>query len=306
MKNIHVLNMQLLVMGLLVGSPVIAATYEINSDSDVIGEVKYITVQEKQTLFDIALANDMGTQEILEANPGIKENKKLQPGTKLMLPCAYVLPQAPREGIVLNLAERRIYFYHPNSNLVSTFPVGIGRMGWRSPKGTTTVVKKRERPTWTPPESIRAHYENQGKILPDIIPPGPNNPLGNYAMNLGWHGYLIHGTNQPTSVGLRSSSGCIRMYADDIKELFHLSTEGTTVNFVHNPYKIGKVGNKIFLEAHKPLSEIYYHNNENNEEIIMKCIKDACQTTTAAVNWENATNEMKQSAGYPVMIGTMQ
>jgi L,D-transpeptidase ErfK/SrfK len=301
----HIYNIGLVAINLFLIINSHALTFEITSDNDMVGEIKYVTVKDKETLFDIAVANDLGMFALMEANPGIKPNK-VKPGTKILLPCAFILPPGPREGIVLNLAELRIYYYHPNSNLVSTYPVGIGRIGWKTPVGITKIVKKRERPSWIPPDSIREHYEQQGKILPDVIPPGPNNPLGNYAITLAWPGYLIHGTNQQNSVGLRSSSGCIRMYAEDIKDLFNKVTVETTVTFIHNPFKIGKAGNKLFLEAHRPLPEPYYGSYKGDEEIIKKDIKNIYKTQPSMVNWNETKVEMKRTFGYPVLIGIFE
>lgn len=140
MYNKHIYSISILVISLALSHTGYALTFEINPNSDIVGEVKYVTTKEKETLFNIAVVNDMGMFELLEANPGIKPNK-LQPGTQIIVPCAFVLPPGPREGIVLNLAELCIYFYHPNSNLVSTYPVGIGRTGWKTPMGTTKIVK---------------------------------------------------------------------------------------------------------------------------------------------------------------------
>lgn len=301
----HIYNIGLWVINLSLIQTSYALTFEIKPNSDIVGEVKYVIVKEKETLFDIAVANDMGMFELMEANPGIKPNK-LQPGTKIIVPCAFILPYGTREGIVLNLAELRIYFYHPNSNLVSTYPVGIGRTGWKTPIGATKITKKREHPSWTPPDSIREHYEDQGKILPDVVPPGPNNPLGNYAMNLAWSGYLIHGTNQQNSVGLRSSSGCIRMYAEDIKSLFNQVTIGTSVSFVHDPFKIGRIDNNLFLEAHRPLPEPYYGSYKDDEKIIKKDIKNIYKTQPTRINWDNTKKEIKQTFGYPIQIGIFE
>src|SRR5690606_9951022 len=136
-------------------------------------------------------------------------------------PSAFILPPGPREGIVLNLAELRLYYYHPGGKKVSTFPVGIGRSGWLTPVGETVIARKKEGPTWIPPKSIREYMKKKGVHLPEKVYPGPENPLGDFALYLGWQNYLMHGTNQPNTVGIRSSSGCIRMYPEDIKRLFY-------------------------------------------------------------------------------------
>ena len=298
-------NVCLLVINLFIYTFASATTFEIPENSNIIGATNIVIVAPKETLFDIAHKFDIGMFEMIEANPGIKPDK-LKPGTQIIIPAEHILPSAPREGIVLNLAELRIYFYHPNSNLVSTYPVGIGRVGWKTPIGTTKITKKREHPTWHPPESIREAYEEKGITLPDFVPPGPKNPLGNYAMNLDWGGYLIHGTNQPTSVGLRSSSGCIRMYAEDIQALFNQVDTGTIVHFIHEPFKIGKKDNNIYLEAHKPLPEPYYDTHEDSEKTLKEEIKSISKAKTVNIDWPYATKEMKETYGYPIVIGVSQ
>ena len=290
---------------LLFSAITIAVTYEIPANSNIIGATTTTTVAKKDTLFSIAHQFDMGMFEMLEANANIKA-KKLTPGMQLIIPSEYILPSGPREGIVLNLAELRLYFYLPNSNLVATYPVGIGKIGWKTPIGSTKITNKRERPTWHPPESIRAAYEAKGITLPEFIPPGPKNPLGNYAINLAWDGYLIHGTNQPASVGLRSSSGCIRMYAKDIAELFAQIAKDTPVRFVHEPFKIGSKNQKIYLEAHKPLSEPYYDDGEDDLVTIKKEIENIINTRPATIDWGSTTKEMQHPFGYPMPIGISQ
>jgi L,D-transpeptidase ErfK/SrfK len=295
----------LLVASIIIPSYTTALTFKIQPNSDIIGIVQYTTVKNNATLFDVALTYDIGMFELLEANPKINPNK-VKNGTQLIIPSAFVLPPGPREGVVLNLAELRIYFYHPNSNLVSTYPVGIGRIGWRTPVGIAKIIKKRENPFWRPPNSIRASAARRGKILPDVMPPGPDNPLGDYALSLSWANYLIHGTNKQNTVGLRSSSGCIRMYDKDIKELFYLVEKGTIVNFIHVPFKIGRTYNNLFLEAHQPLPEAYYVDDEDDEITVKKEIKEITKNRRTIINWANTNKEIKQTFGYPIFIGTLE
>ena len=301
MKKLTARAIFAIVLNSLICTIASATTYEIPANSNIIGEKKIVTTNRNSSMFDIATQFDMGMLELLEANPGLKQNKTVPAGTKVVIPSEFILPSAPREGIVLNLAELRIYFYHPNSNLVSTFPVGIGRLGWKTPVTSTKIVKKRPHPSWCPPASIRAASARKGKILPSYMPPGPHNPLGKFAMNLALNGYLIHGTNQPTSVGLRSSSGCIRMYAPDIEELFNLSKEGTSVRFVHEPFKVGSKNNQVYLEAHRPLQEPYYAAHTNSNE---KVKSDIQSKSSSSVNWQQVSREMQASAGYPVLVGS--
>ncbi len=209
-----------------------ALTYKIPSSGNKIGEIQEVKAQAGDTLYDIAEQYDIGVFHMIQANPKVSE-KKLKASTTIIIPSEFELPEGKREGIVLDLSDMRLFYFHPDEDLVSTYPVGVGRQGWSTPVGETTIVSKRQHPDWRPPESIRREAERNGKTLPLIVPAGPHNPLGQCAMNLGFSGILVHGTNKPTSVGLRSSHGCIRMYAEDIKELFHMAPIGTSVRVVY-------------------------------------------------------------------------
>ena len=185
------------VLYMLAVRPAEAATYTI--DGDVAGEVTRYTVKDKDTLYSVARHFDLGIVEIMAANPGL--DPWIPPvGTELTLPTAYVLPTISRKGIVIDLSALRL-FYFPDPKTVMTFPLGIGMDGWSTPTGTTRIVLKRDHPTWIAPESIL----KENPDLPKVVPPGPDNPLGDYALNLGWEGYRIHGTNKPYGIGRRSS-----------------------------------------------------------------------------------------------------
>ncbi|MDX1654915.1 MAG: L,D-transpeptidase family protein, partial [Candidatus Competibacteraceae bacterium] len=165
----------------------------------------------------------------------------------------------PREGLVLNVAELRLYYYpKPKAGeppVVKTFPVSIGRMDWKTPLGTTQVVAKVKDPAWYPPASIKREHAERGDILPDVVPPGPDNPLGQHAMRLGIPGYLIHGTNRPSGIGMRVTHGCVRMYPEDIASLFPEVPKGTRVTIVNQPMKSGWLADSLFVEYHDPLDE---------------------------------------------------
>lgn len=278
-------------------------TFDLNSNSDdVVGSVQMITFEHGDTLQVIARKFDIAITELMGANKHINP-KNIKVGTKIIIPTQFVLPPGPKEGIVLNLAEFRLYYFSKDQKTVTTMPVGIGRLGWKTPLGETKIVRKREKPTWVPPPSIRKHYANKGEDLPESIPPGPKNPLGEYAMNLSWSNYLIHGTNAPNSIGLRSSSGCIRMYPEDIKTLFNLVTVGTVVRVVHEPFKLGKQGNDLYLEAHEPFKEKYYNDdNLTEEELLEMVINDYYQRFKRRIDWSYANKNLKKPIGYPVDI----
>lgn len=226
------------------------------SDS-VIGDITFTSARRSDTLLDIARAFDLGHDQIIQANPGL--NRWLPPpGADVLLPRRYILPPGPRKGIVINLAELRLYFFPPNSNTVFTYPVSIGDLDWRTPLGTTIIVSKERDPAWFPPESIRAEHFDEGEELPTMIPGGaPDNPLGQYALKLGIKGYLIHGTDERRSfgIGMRVSHGCIRMYPEDIEELFELVKVRTPVRIIDEPIVVGWRDDDLFLAVHRPLDD---------------------------------------------------
>jgi L,D-transpeptidase ErfK/SrfK len=224
---------------------------------DVVGEMGTVTVAEGETLLDIARAHDLGYNEISAANPGL-DPWLPAPGSTVFLPTRYVLPAAPRRGIIVNLAEMRLYYYPETGGaerVVMTFPIGIGQEGWTTPLGITRIVGKIKDPSWTVPASIREEHDRLGDPLPGVVPPGPDNPLGAYAMRLGMTSYLIHGTNKPYGIGRRTSHGCIRLYPEDIETLFQQVPVATPVWVIDQPYKLGRDHGKLLLEAHAPIVE---------------------------------------------------
>ena len=213
--------------------------------SDMIGELRQVVAAYEDTLLDLARANGLGYVEMVAANPGVDP---WVPGesTPVTLPTAHILPDAERQGLVVNLAEHRLYYFGPPGTEPATFPLGVGKEGWSTPLGTTEIVRKKERPSWYPPESIRA--EKPG--LPAVVPPGPNNPLGSHALYFGWPNYLIHGTNRPWGIGRRVSHGCIRLYPEDIGRLFDLVPIGAPVQVIEQSLKVGWFDGELYVEAH--------------------------------------------------------
>ncbi len=212
---------------------------------DIIGVQREYLVRAEDTLYDVALENGLGIVELRAANPGI--DPWLPPASQeIVLPTAHLLPSGSRQGIVVNLGDQRLYQFGPQTGDVTSFPIGIGHAATVTPVGTTTVVRKREKPTWIPPASIR----KENPSLPNAVPPGPGNPLGKHAIDLGWAGYVIHGTNRPYGIGRRISHGCIRLRANDIARLFADVAVGTTVRIVDEPVKLGWSGGELYLEVH--------------------------------------------------------
>jgi L,D-transpeptidase ErfK/SrfK len=225
---------------------------------DVIGEVRHTRVSTGDTLLDIARRHDLGQDEIVLANPAV-DRWLPGPGTTILLPHRHIIPKVKRTGLILNVPEMRLYYF-PKPGLgklpvVITHPVSIGRMDWRTPLGNTRVVAKQRNPAWYPPRSLRKEAAASGEVLPDVVKPGPDNPLGRYAIRLAVPGYLIHGTNKPYGVGMRVTHGCVRMYPEDIETLFDVVTPGTPVQIINQPIKVGWLDGTLYLEVHPPLAE---------------------------------------------------
>ncbi|HDR2735919.1 TPA: L,D-transpeptidase family protein [Enterobacter ludwigii] len=231
--------------------------------SRLIGQNQTYTIQEGDNkLQTIARRFNTAAQLILEANNTIAPVNPA-PGTVITIPSQMLLPDTPREGIVVNLAELRLYYFPPGENIVQVFPLGIGQLGLETPVTTTRVSQKIPNPTWTPTPGIRARSLEQGIKLPPVVPAGPNNPLGRFALRLGvGRGeYLIHGTSAPDSVGLRVSSGCMRMNAPDIKALFEQVRVGTRVQIINEPVKFSvEPDGKRYIEVHRPLAQVEGEN----------------------------------------------
>jgi L,D-transpeptidase ErfK/SrfK len=221
----------------------------------VVGELQVTYSREEDTIPDIARRFDLGFDEVSRANPGV-DPWLPGDGTRIVLPTQFVLPDAPHEGIVINVAALRMFYFpkpaKDEPRVVVTYPIGIGKVGWATPVGTTKVVSKRKDPWWTPPASVRKEHAADGDPLPERVPPGADNPLGAYAMNLGWPTYLIHGTNKPAGVGLRASHGCIRMYPEDIATVFDKIPVGTKVTVVNQPLLYRWHGDSLYVQAFPP------------------------------------------------------
>jgi len=255
----HLIALGCLFVSLILTTPVRADIFVLPpEDVDVVGEVLEMRASSKETLLDIARRYDLGQNEILLANPNV-DRWLPKDGSRVILPNRYILPDAERTGLVLNLPEMRLYYYPKpgpgETPVVITHPISVGRMDWETPLGLTSIVSKQVDPEWRPPKSIQEEHEEDGEALPDVIPAGPDNPLGKYAMRLGIPGYLIHSTNKPYGVGMRVTHGCIRMYPEDIEKVFNDIPVGTPVRIVNQPIKLGWLAGSLFIELHPPLDE---------------------------------------------------
>ena len=301
MTNINKIGLitTILIGWALVAPAAFALTFVIHSGSDIVGSVQSAMVREGEDFEDIGKKFDVGFYELMEANPGVNPYHP-RAGTALIIPTQYILPSGPRKGIVINLAELRLYYFHKDQKLVTTHPIGIGRPDWETPIANGKITEKIKDPAWHPPDSIRAWYDEHDMYLPDVVPPGPQNPLGQYALRLSIPRYMIHGTNMPNGIGLRSSSGCIRMHPEDIESLFYKVSTGDSVRIINKPYKIGKRGSLVYAEAHEPLSGSYY-NMQSHDEILEQALEEAA-IVGIKFNSDIARKSLKRSKGYPTLI----
>ena len=269
---------------------------------DVVGQVHTLTAKYEDTFADIGTANDLGYLEMIAANPGV-DPWLPGAGTEIVLPTRYILPPGPREGVVINLAEYRLYYYPKDQPVVYTFPLGIGREGWGSPIANTKIIAKTPNPTWTPPASIRAEHAADGDILPTVVPAGPDNPLGPFKFTLGVPGYLIHGSNKKFGIGMRTSHGCFRMFNNNVMELSTLVPVGTPVRIINEPYKFGVSGGKVFLEAHTPLDD---HGDpsvvDKHTAVINALLKREDLANNVRMNWDMVRDVVAAEDGMPVEI----
>ena len=288
--------------------PAWATTYEIEDGQPLVfGTDEHYTTVYEDTFTDIARRYSLGWDEIARANPGVDQWVP-GAGKDLIIPGRRILPDVPQEGIVINLPEHRLYYFPKvkkgQKRIVITYPVSIGKMDWKTPLGVTKIVNKQKNPSWHPPESVRKEHAANGETLPAVIGPGPDNPLGAYAMRLAITpgAYLIHGTNNPLAVGMAVTHGCMRMYPEDIEALFPQVPVGTPVRLINEPVKTAFVNGELLLEAHPPVDaegQVY----EPNLELFSQMLDKALGPTTAAVHWDFAREALQKADGMPVVVG---
>lgn len=266
--------------------PIPLASHEFSfnpAHEDVVGTLQIITAGKDDTLSDIARRFNLGYEEIVNANP------KIDPwlpgaGTRIVIPTQFVLPDAPRQGIVINLAAMRL-FYFPKAKpgepqKVITHPVGIGRVEWKTPEGTTRIASKKENPAWVPPLSIRKEHAEKGDPLPAVVPPGPDNPMGTHVLKFDWPSYAIHGTDKPPSIGLRGSHGCLRMYPEDIASIYNDVPVGTPVRVVNQPRLLGWRERMLYLQTYPVLED----DKRNHNQLLKKSLSTVRSTPKAKIN----------------------
>jgi L,D-transpeptidase ErfK/SrfK len=288
--------------------PAWGAVYELPADgSSVVGTDERIKSTYNDTLLDIARRYSLGYEEIIRANPGV-DMWLPGDGTDILLPGRRILPPGPREGLVVNLPEHRLYYYPKakkgQHHVVITYPVSIGKMDWKSPLGETSIVAKQKNPSWYPPESIRKEHARNGDPIPKVVPPGPNNPLGAYKMRLGVGDgtYEIHGTNNPMAVGMAITHGCIRMYPEDVAALFPKVSVGTKVWLINDPVKVTYVNGDLLMEAHPPVDG-EGQSIEPNLDLLAKQLDRALGSSVAAIHWDFAREALQKADGMPAIVG---
>ena len=284
----------------LTSQVVYSATFSLVPGEDVVGEIQTIVAAQKDSFALLAKKYGLSLHEIKEANPGIKI---VHPNQTLLLPTQFILPPAKfRGGIVINAPELRLYFFRPDGKTLDTYPVAMGRPGWRTPLMKTSISQKEKEPTWDVPDSIHDYmYAAHGIDLPDSVPPGPRNPLGHYALHIGG-GYLIHGNNQPETIGKYASYGCIRMHNTDIAELFSNIPLNTVVYITNHSYKTGWKGNKLFFKAQRPIDLNESSNADLNDIGSEKSIAEAIAGRSIDINQDKVNLVIQQKTGVTQQI----
>ena len=268
----------------------------------MIGETIRYRAKHEDTLIHLPRRFNVGYTELRAANPFV-DPWLPGAGTEILVPAAHIVPEAEKKGLVLNLGDQRLYYFKPDGKTAVSFPVGIGREGWSTPTGRTKVVRKRARPTWYVPKSIRA----ERPYLPAVVPPGPDNPLGSHALYLGWMSYLLHGTNKPYGIGRRASHGCVRLYPEDIARLFAEIPVGTPVTVVDQPVKIAWAGGELMLEAHPTQTQADQveagdpMTRETAPEIAYRLIY-AARADAGRLDWTLIRRALQKRSGVPVSV----
>jgi len=276
--------------------------FPVAKGEDVIGRLAVIRLKEGDTLPDIARHFGLGINAISAANPGV-DVWVPEAGERIVLPLNFILPDTPRKGIVINLATMRLFQFKGGSKSleVSTYPVGVGTEERPTPTGQMHVYRKTARPTWHVPASIAADHRKKGDILPAEVLPGPENPLGEYALYLSKLGYLIHGTNKPASIGLKATNGCMRLYPENIKMLYKDTPVNTPVAIVNQPYLIGQRDGLLYMEVHTPLED----SGVIELEKMYAKLRNIEKKSARALDWKKVKEVEAEARGIPVPIFEM-
>jgi L,D-transpeptidase ErfK/SrfK len=278
---------------------VVRNEFSVAQDDDVIGRLAFISLEKGDTLPDIARHFSLGLNEVGAANPGV-DIWVPEAGERVMLPLSFILPDAPRKGIVINLAAMRLFQFKGNNEplTVSTYPVGVGTEERPSPTGLMRVERKVCRPTWHVPASIAKDHREKGDPLPAKVLPGPQNPLGEYALYLSAPSYLIHGTNKPASVGLNATNGCMRLYPEDVKRLYENTPVNTSVSIVNQPYLLGQSNGVLYMEVHTSTDDL---DTAEFDKFYAK-LKNIEKKSGRKLDWSKVKKVLAEARGIPVAI----
>jgi len=292
----------ILLISTLAVLPAAAAEYELAPGQKAVGELRRYVVKQGDVFPDIARHFDIGYTELVAANPGV-DPWYPGAGREIIIPTLHILPEAPRQGIVINLAQWRLFYFTPAGDRVSTFPLGLGVIGKKTPLGATQVLRKEPNPTWYPPPSIRAERPE----LPAAIPAGPENPLGSFALYLGWKNYLLHGTNKPDGVGRNVSHGCIRLYPEDIAWLFNEVAIGTPVRSVDQPATAGWSGDRLYVQVYPSKSQTEQIDTEQRvspdpAQGVDEMVRAAAGRYAESVDWGAVHRAAQQRTGMAVLV----
>jgi L,D-transpeptidase ErfK/SrfK len=288
---------------LFVSTHVFADAYHSPPSSEsLIGQIQYMSTRYGDSATTVAEQYDLGFNAIEKANPHLNMARGFPSGAAILLPTQHLLPNQPRQGIVVNLPEMRMYYFPEGSKQVFTYPIGIGKIGKTIPIIRTTITRKTKDPIWIPPDDIREFNLAQGIVLPRIMPAGPDNPLGPYAIYMRLPTYLFHSTIFPESVGKRASFGCIRMYESDIKDFFPSIIGGEPVVIINSPVKVGWQSDRLYIEAHTALEE---HGNAFDTSLpgVVHLINDQAKNHPVLVDWQLVSYLAKERDGIPHEVG---
>jgi L,D-transpeptidase ErfK/SrfK len=275
--------------------------FDVSGGQELVGELAAVETRENDTLPDVARHFGLGYNDITAANTGVSAWTP-RANSRVILPLQFILPDTPRKGIVLNVANMRMFYYpRRERNKVFTYPVGIGRDGWNTPMGMTSVAVKTPNPDWHVPPSIHREHAAKGHHLPSVVRSGPDNPLGFYAMRLAIGSYLIHGTNKPFGIGMQISHGCVQMYPEDIEVLFKKTPVGTPVRIIHQPYLTAWQGNMLYLEANEPL-EKWAGSKRQLKKQATKDLRKLAKAHNCTVDWTKVDRVLDRADGIPTPV----
>lgn len=283
-----------------------AQTFPLSNDK-LVGAIQTTHSTQEDTLVDVARRFDLGYEEIIMANPSVDAWIPGE-GTQVVLPSLYLLPLASREGIIVNIAEMRLYYFPKTKKgeppVVEIYPISVGRGDWSTPLITTKVTKKVVDPAWYPPKSIRDEHAADGDMLPTVVAAGDGNPLGKYALYLSTSSYLIHGTNKEYGIGMQVTHGCMRLYPEDIEQLYKKVPIGTRVQIINQPYKVAWHDGNLYVEVHPWLEGTPEKQIQENSTLLEELIIEALsENPTYPLDWQKVALLKEKPNGIPTVVG---